>query len=150
MHRVRAALATHHLTPEIRVLEDSARTAQLAAAQLGVEVAQIASSLVFLADGEPLLVLTSGAHRVDTTAVAAVLGVQEVRRADAALVREHTGFAIGGVAPIGHEHPIRTLVDVALGAHGQVWAAAGHPRTVFATTYDELLRMTGGTAVQVN
>jgi prolyl-tRNA editing enzyme YbaK/EbsC (Cys-tRNA(Pro) deacylase) len=134
---------------ELRETADSARTAVEAAAALGCEVGAIASSLVFSADGEPLLVVTSGAHRVDTRAVAALLGAGSVDRAPAALVREATGYAIGGVAPVGHPSPLRTLVDVDLGQHDVVWAAAGHPHAVFSTSYDELLRLTGGTPAQV-
>jgi prolyl-tRNA editing enzyme YbaK/EbsC (Cys-tRNA(Pro) deacylase) len=130
-------------------LADSARTAAEAAAALGCEVGAIASSLVFTADGEPLLVMTSGAHRVDTDLVARLLGVDKVRRADADTVRTATGYAIGGVAPIGHPAPLRTLVDTDLEQYDVVWAAAGHPHAVFPTSYDELVRLTGGTPAQV-
>ncbi|MGY1772807.1 YbaK/EbsC family protein [Blastococcus sp. SYSU D00813] len=136
-------------TGEVRELPDSARTAAQAAAQLGVPVGAIANSLVFDVGGDPLLVLTSGAHRVDTAQVARLLGVPEVRVARPAFVREHTGQAIGGVAPVGHPAPIGTLVDVELARYEQVWAAAGHPHTVFPTTYDELLRLTEGTPAEV-
>ncbi len=135
---------------DVRELPASARTAAQAAEQLGVPVGAIANSLVFDVDGNPLLVLTSGAHRVDTAKVAGLLGVREVRRATPDFVREHTGQAIGGVAPLGHPEPIGTLVDVTLSRHAQVWAAAGHPHTVFPTTYDELLRITAGTAAEVD
>jgi prolyl-tRNA editing enzyme YbaK/EbsC (Cys-tRNA(Pro) deacylase) len=145
VRRLRAAGATG----EVRELADNARTAALAAAQLGVALGAIASSLVFDVDGEPLLVLTSGAHRVDEPAVAALLGVPRITRATPEFVRRHTGQAIGGVAPIGHPAPIGTLVDVELARHGTVWAAAGHPHTVFPTTYDELLRLTDGTPAEV-
>jgi prolyl-tRNA editing enzyme YbaK/EbsC (Cys-tRNA(Pro) deacylase) len=137
-----AAGAVHHLS-------DSARTAAAAAAQLGVPVGAIANSLVFDVDGNPLLVMTSGAHRVDETLVATLLGVPRISRATPEFVRRHTGQAIGGVAPVGHPEPIGTLVDVELARYDQVWAAAGHPHTVFPTTYDELLRLTGGTAAEV-
>jgi prolyl-tRNA editing enzyme YbaK/EbsC (Cys-tRNA(Pro) deacylase) len=130
-------------------LADSARTAAEAAAALGCEVGAIASSLVFTADGEPLLVMTSGAHRVDTDLVARLLGVDKVRRADADTVRTATGYAIGGVAPIGHPAPLRTLVDTDLEQYDGVWAAAGHPHAVFPTSYTELVRLTGGTPAQV-
>jgi prolyl-tRNA editing enzyme YbaK/EbsC (Cys-tRNA(Pro) deacylase) len=149
VERVVGALTAAGWQGEVRVLPDSARTAAEAASGLGCEVGAIASSLVFTADGDPLLVLTSGAHRVDTAAVAALLGVGAVERAPAALVREVTGFAIGGVAPVAHTRPLRTLVDVDLVAHDVVWAAAGHPHAVFATSYEELLRLTGGTPAQV-
>jgi prolyl-tRNA editing enzyme YbaK/EbsC (Cys-tRNA(Pro) deacylase) len=134
---------------EVRVLPETARTAAAAAAGLGVDIGAIASSLVFAVDDQPLLVLTSGAHRVDEAAVAALLGVPGITRATPEFVRRHTGQAIGGVAPFGHPEPIGTLVDVELARHAQVWAAAGHPHTVFPTTYDELLRLTGGTAAEV-
>ncbi len=137
------ALGTPIVLPEI------ATTAAAAAAQLGVEVGAIANSLVFDAGGTPLLVMTSGAHRVDTLQVAAVLGISALGRADADYVRRCTGMAIGGVAPLGHTHPIKTLVDVDLARYTVVWAAAGHPSTVFPTSYDELLRITGGTPAEV-
>ncbi len=136
-------------TGEVRVLPAEVRTAAAAAAELGVPVGAIANSLVFVAANEPLLVLTSGAHRVDESKVAALLGVPAVHRAPAELVRRVTGQPIGGVAPIGHPEPIGTLVDVELARHEQVWAAAGHPATVFPTTYEELLRLTDGTAAEV-
>ena len=136
-------------TGEVRELPDSARTAAQAAAQLGVPVGAIANSLVFDVGGNPLLVLTSGGHRVDTRQVADLLGVPEVRVAKPDFVREHTGQAIGGVAPVGHPAPIGTLVDVELARYEQVWAAAGHPHTVVPTTYDELLRVTEGTPAEV-
>ncbi len=147
--RVTDRLAELGATGSVKVLDGSARTAAQAAEQLGIEVAQIANSLVFSADGTPLLVLASGGHRVDTTKVAALVGAASVDRADADFVRTHTGFAIGGVAPVGHPEPLRTLVDTALGQYDEVWAAAGHPHAVFPTTYDELLRLTGGTAADV-
>jgi prolyl-tRNA editing enzyme YbaK/EbsC (Cys-tRNA(Pro) deacylase) len=134
---------------EVRELPDSARTAAAAAAQLGVPVGAIANSLLFDAGGAPLLVLTSGAHRVDTGKVAALLGVPRLTRATPEFVREHTGQPIGGVAPIGHPAPVGTLVDVELARYERVWAAAGHPHAVFPTSYEELLRLTGGTAAEV-
>jgi prolyl-tRNA editing enzyme YbaK/EbsC (Cys-tRNA(Pro) deacylase) len=156
VRRVRATLADAGAGGEVVVLDEHARTAAAAAAQLGVEVAQIANSLVFaIPDGtapagrRPLLVLTSGAHRVDTAKVAASIGVARLDRADADFVREQTGFVIGGVAPVGHTHPLQTLVDRSLAGHDRVWAAAGHARTVFPTDYAELVRITGGTPVEV-
>jgi prolyl-tRNA editing enzyme YbaK/EbsC (Cys-tRNA(Pro) deacylase) len=134
---------------EVRHLPDSAPTAAAAAAQLGVEVGAIANSLVFDVAGNPLLVLTSGAHRVDESLVATLLGVPAISRATPEFVRRHTGQAIGGVAPVGHPEPIGTLVDIELARHEQVWAAAGHPHTVFPTTFDELLALTGGTPAEV-
>jgi prolyl-tRNA editing enzyme YbaK/EbsC (Cys-tRNA(Pro) deacylase) len=141
---VRAVLADAGVDGEVVVLPDSAPTATAAATQLGCDVGAIANSLVFDADGQPVLVLTSGAHRVDTTYLADALGLASLRRASPAFVRAHTGQAIGGVAPVGHPTRIRTVVDTWLGRHDTVWAAAGHPHTVFPTTFAELLRLTGG------
>jgi prolyl-tRNA editing enzyme YbaK/EbsC (Cys-tRNA(Pro) deacylase) len=134
---------------EVRMLPADVRTAAAAAAALDVPVGAIVNSLVFVAAGSPLLVLTSGAQRVDETKVAALLGVASIERASAEFVRRHTGQAIGGVAPIGHPEPIGTLVDIELARHDRVWAAAGHPASIFSTTYEELLRLTGGTAAEV-
>jgi prolyl-tRNA editing enzyme YbaK/EbsC (Cys-tRNA(Pro) deacylase) len=134
---------------EIRVLPDAVTTAAAAAAALGVQVGQIANSLIFDADGDPLLVLTSGAHRVDTAKVAALVGVAAVRRASPDFVREHTGQPIGGVAPVGHPKPVRTVVDTALEQYDEVWAAGGIPHAVFPTTFAELVRMTDGTPAEV-
>lgn len=146
---VTGALRAAGVVGEVRILPEQAHTAALAAHQLGVEVGAIANSLIFDADGVPLLVMTSGAHRVDTAKVAALLGIATLRRADADFVRTHTGQAIGGVAPVGHPAPIGTLVDIELARFNEVWAAAGHPSTVFPTTYAELLRITSGTAAEV-
>lgn len=134
---------------EVRVLPGSAPTAATAAAQLGCEVGAIANSLVFAADGAPLLVMTSGAHRVDTARVAALTGAAGVARADARSVRAWTGQAIGGVGPVGHPEPIRTLVDTWLAKYDVIWAAAGHPHTVFPTSFAELVRITSGTPAEV-
>jgi prolyl-tRNA editing enzyme YbaK/EbsC (Cys-tRNA(Pro) deacylase) len=134
---------------EIVILDEAVHTAAAAAAVLEVEVGQIANSLIFDADGEPLLVLTSGAHRVDTAKVAAALGVTKLRRATPEFVRLHTGQAIGGVAPLGHPKPVRTLVDVDLERYPVVWAAAGVPQSIFTITYAELVRVTAGTPAEV-
>ena len=147
--RVTARLAELGAGGQVRTLDDAARTAAQAAAQLGIEVAQIANSLVFAADGAPLLVMASGGHRVDPAKVAAIVGATSVDRATPEFVREHTGFAIGGVAPVAHPEPLRTLVDTELERYDEVWAAAGHPHTVFPTTYAELLRITGGEPADV-
>ena len=135
---------------EVRELPEPAPTAATAAAQLGCDVGAIANSLVFNADGAPLLVLTSGAHRVDTARVAAMIGAASVRRADPGFVRQSTGQVIGGVAPVGHPEPLRTLVDTWLEPYGVVWAAAGHVHTVFPTSFAELVRITGGTPAAVS
>jgi prolyl-tRNA editing enzyme YbaK/EbsC (Cys-tRNA(Pro) deacylase) len=134
---------------QVRELPEPAPTAATAAAQLGCEVGAIANSLIFSADGAPLLVMTSGAHRVSESRVAALVGAGSVGRADARSVREWTAQAIGGVAPVGHPVPIRTLVDTWLDKYDVVWAAAGHPHTVFPTSFAELIRITGGTPAEV-
>ncbi|QNA92972.1 MULTISPECIES: YbaK/EbsC family protein [unclassified Microbacterium] len=144
VRRVRDALAAFGASGEVRELPGSTRTAADAAVTLGVDVGAIANSLIFLADGESLLVMTSGAHRVDVEALAARLRVARIRRASAQQVHAATGQAIGGVAPVGHPAPIRTVVDEGLRAHPQLWAAAGTPHAVFPTTFDELVSMTAG------
>jgi len=136
--------------PKVVVLPESAPNAQAAADQVGCVVGAIANSLVFEADGAPLLVLTSGAHRVDTARVAALIGASKVKRADPEFVRQSTGQVIGGVAPVGHPAPLRTLVDTWLGSYDVVWAAAGHAHTVFPTSFGELVRITGGTPATVS
>lgn len=146
---VQEALAAAGASGEVIMLPDAVSTAALAAAALNVEVGQIANSLIFNADGGPLLVLTSGAHRVDTAKVAALLGYSSVKRATPEFVREHTGQPIGGVAPVGHPKPIPTIVDIHLSTFPVIWAAGGIPHAVFPTTYDELVRVTGGTPAQV-
>jgi prolyl-tRNA editing enzyme YbaK/EbsC (Cys-tRNA(Pro) deacylase) len=149
VQRVADELARYGASGTVQQLPESARTAEMAATQLGVEVGAIVKSLVFLAEDEPVLVLTSGAHQVDTTQVAALLGVPKLRRADADTVRAATGQPIGGVAPLGHPAPIRTLLDVTLADYPVVWAAGGHPHTVFPSTYEELLRITAATPAEV-
>jgi prolyl-tRNA editing enzyme YbaK/EbsC (Cys-tRNA(Pro) deacylase) len=169
-------------------------TARAAAEALGVEVGQIANSLVFVTEssvsgtrlgtessasgtrlgtessasgtrlgtessasaaagdtaGQPLLVLASGAHRVDTAKLAAQLGVAAIKRADPRFVKAVTGQVIGGVAPVGHPAPIRTLIDETLAVHAEIWAAAGHPHTVFPTTFSQLVEITGAEPIAVN
>ena len=146
--RVRQELASHGLTPQIRWFDEATPTAQAAADALGIEVGAIANSLVFALDGEPVLVLTSGAHRVDTEWLGGQLG-GTLGRASKELVKQATGQVIGGVAPVGHPSRLRTLVDAALADYPVVWAAAGHAHTVFPTTFDELLRITGGETTSV-
>ena len=147
--RFRVLLEARGGAGEIVVLPDSVHTAALAADALGCEVGAIANSLLFEADGSPVLVLTSGAHRVDTGKVAAALGVPSLRRATPELVRRHTGQVIGGVSPLGHPEPVPTFIDPWLRRHDVVWAAAGHPAAVFSTTYDELVAMTGAVETDV-
>ncbi len=136
-------------TGEIIILPDTVHTAVLAATSLGCEVGAIANSLLFDACGTPLLVLTSGAHRVDTVRVAALAGVDRLDRAAPGFVREHTGQVIGGVSPLGHPAAVSTYLDRWLQRHPVVWAAAGHPAAVFSTSFDELLTLTGATAIDV-
>jgi prolyl-tRNA editing enzyme YbaK/EbsC (Cys-tRNA(Pro) deacylase) len=147
---VREALDRAGIAGAITTLPDSAATAPLAAAALGVEVGAIANSLVFFSDGAPLLVMTSGAHRVDTKALAQRLGRTEIRRATPDEVREATGQAIGGVAPTGHPAPLTTIVDRSLAEFAQIWAAAGTPHTVFPLTFAELVHLTRGTVERVD
>jgi prolyl-tRNA editing enzyme YbaK/EbsC (Cys-tRNA(Pro) deacylase) len=147
---VDAVLEANNCPGRVRLLPDAARTAAAAAVQLGVDVGAIANSLVFAtSDGEPVLILTSGGHRVDTAKVAALLDTPKLQRADPDLVLEATGQPIGGVSPVAHPRPLRTLVDVALASFPQVWTAGGIPHAVFPTTYDELLRLTGGSPAEV-
>jgi len=147
--RILQILNAAGLSSEVRTLADSTRTAAEAAAALNCEVGAIASSLVFLADGEPVLVLTSGAHRVNTDALAGRIGASEITRASADQVREATGQPIGGVAPVGHPAPVRTYLDIALRNYKQLWAAAGTPHSVFEITYDDLKSLTGAAEVDV-
>jgi prolyl-tRNA editing enzyme YbaK/EbsC (Cys-tRNA(Pro) deacylase) len=149
VERVVAALRAGGVEPEVRRFADAVPTAAAAAAALGCEVGAIANSLVFDADGAPLLVLASGAHRVDTGRVAALVGASRVRRATAESVLSATGQEVGGVAPVGHPAPLRTLVDVDLAEHPRLWAGAGDHWTMFAATYEELVRVTGGTPAAV-
>ena len=147
--KVARALASLGVSGQIRELDERAGTAAVAAVLLGIEIGAVANSLVFDADGEPLLVLTSGAHRADTLVLASLVDASKVRRATPEFVRSATGQPIGGVAPVGHPSPLRTIVDVDLSRFDVVWAAGGHPHYVFPTTYDELLRITAGEAAEV-
>jgi prolyl-tRNA editing enzyme YbaK/EbsC (Cys-tRNA(Pro) deacylase) len=147
--RVVEALRAGAVEAEVRRFDKSVPTAAAAAAALGCEVGAIANSLVFDADGAPLLVLASGAHRVDTAKVAALVGARAVRRATPQFVLEATGQEVGGVAPVGHPAPLRTVVDADLAAFPLLWAGGGDHWTMFAATYDELLRVTGGEAAQI-
>ena len=156
--RVRTELESHGVITEIRHLSDTARTAVDAANVLEVEVGQIASSIVFKIDTEqgerPLLVVTSGRHRVDTEMVASALGVPKLGRADADFVRLWSGFAIGGVSPIGwlHDGEVfqpQTIVDTALSEYAVVWGACGHTHVVCSFDFDSLLKITAGTALTV-
>lgn len=143
-------LAAEGVPGRVLVLESPAPTALAAAELLGVEVGAIANSLVFVSDaGQPVLVLTSGAHRVDTHKVAAALGFASLHRAGADVVRAATGQPIGGVAPVGHPQRLVTVIDVDLAAYDEVWAAAGIPHSVFPISYDDLARITGAIPIAV-
>jgi prolyl-tRNA editing enzyme YbaK/EbsC (Cys-tRNA(Pro) deacylase) len=150
VQRVERALRAAGIDPAIVELPGAAHTAKLAAQFLGCEVAQIANSLVFRAvrSDAPILVMSSGAKRVDMAKLAAIAG-EDVGKADADFVRAATGFAIGGVAPVGHTGTLRTFVERSLGAYPRIWAAAGHPNTVFALTYADLVRITAGREVDL-
>ncbi len=149
--RVNDALISNGISGQIKVLSQSARSAAEAAAALGIEVGQIASSIIFKLPNEtPLLVITSGRHRVNTELVAKELSVDNLARVDADYVKELSGFSIGGVAPIGWiNSPAITLIDLALNDYDVVWAAAGHPHAVFPTSYEELLKSTNANAMKV-
>ena len=147
--RFRDAHGTAGGTGTVVILPDSVHTAALAAEALGCEVGAIANSLLFDTGGTPALILTSGAHRVDTAKVRAVLGVTVLKRASPEFVREHTGQVIGGVSPLAHPAPVPTYIDSWLRNHEVVWAAAGHPAAVFSTTFDELVAMTGAVEIDV-
>jgi prolyl-tRNA editing enzyme YbaK/EbsC (Cys-tRNA(Pro) deacylase) len=144
VQRVSAKLKELGIGGEVHVLADSARTAQEAADALGILVGQVASSIVFKLDDEsPLLVITSGRHRVDTKLVAEKLGIAKLHRVDADYVKEKSGFSIGGVSPVGWVNPATILIDEALNDYEVVWAAAGHPHSVYPTTFAELIKCTG-------
>jgi prolyl-tRNA editing enzyme YbaK/EbsC (Cys-tRNA(Pro) deacylase) len=149
--RALAALAENQIKGEVKILSETAKSAAEAANGLGIEVGQIASSIIFkLPDNSPLLVITSGRHRVDTELVATKLGMGELGRVDADYVKASSGFSIGGVSPIGWLNPPAvTLIDTALADYEVVWAAAGHPHAVFPTTFAELESVCNATAMKV-
>jgi len=134
---------------EVIQTKETARTAAEAAATLCVEVGQIVKSLIFEADGEIVLVLTSGENKVDTQKVASAFGVKNVGKADADQVRAASGYAIGGVPPLGHVTKMKILIDQTFEKYDKIWAAAGHPHYVFPTTYEELVRLSGATPADV-
>ena len=148
--RVSEALSVNQMG-KVHVLAETARTAQDAAAALNIEVGQIASSLIFRSpEGSPILIITSGRHRVDTELVARSLGFTHLDRADANYVKELSGFSVGGVSPIGWTTTIEHIyIDEALNIYDQIWAAAGHPHAVFPTTFDELKRVTSAIPLSV-
>ena len=142
-------LAAAGLPGRVRILDQPAPTAVAAAEQIGCPLGAIANSLVFAsAEDEPVLIMTSGAHRVDLDRVRRGHGL-DLRRAPAEFVRAHTGQPIGGVAPVGHPVPIRTLVDRALAGYDLLWAAGGIPHAVFPLSYTDLVRLTNGTEADV-
>ncbi len=147
--RVQGALDAAGVTAEVRRLPESTHTAVAAAEVLGCSVGAIANSLVFMADDAPLLVMASGAAKVDTTLLAELLSVGQVRRATPEEVRAATGFPIGGVAPVGHPAPLRTLIDVDLEQFPEIWAAGGTPDSIVGLTYVGLVSATGGTTTRV-
>ena len=148
--RVREVLARHGLAAEIREFDASTRTSADAAAAIGCAVAQIAKSVIFRAKGgnQPVLVIASGVNRIDEKKLEAALG-DKIGRADAEFVRSATGFAIGGVAPVGHTGPIRIFIDADLNQYDEIWAAAGSPNSVFRLTPTDLRRITGGQVLKV-
>ena len=148
--RVSEALSANQMG-KVHVLTETARTAQDAAAALNIEVGQIASSLIFRSpEGSPILIITSGRHRVDTELVARSLGFTHLDRADANYVKELSGFSVGGVSPIGWTTTIEHIyIDEALNSYDQIWAAAGHPHAVFPTNFDELKRVTSAIPLSV-
>ena len=146
--RVRAALAAAGSAAEVIALADTARSAQDAARSVGVEPGAIVKSLIFAVDGHAVMALFAGDRRCDTAALARALGLGgKVGRADADMVRDATGFTIGGVPPIAHATPLPTAIDASLGRFATVYAAAGHPHCVFGTSLDELARLTGAPVV---
>ncbi len=147
--RVQAALETAGLDITIIKLQESARTAQLAADALDTALGSIVKSLLFLADGEPVLVLVAGDRRADPAKLKELLGARRVMIADAERVRNETGFSIGGVPPVGHQRSLPTWIDASLGRFETVYAAAGHPQTVFPIAFEALVRVTGGRVADV-
>lgn len=146
--RIQDTLTTLGADATVQELAASTRTAAEAAAALGTTVAQIAKSLLFLAGAEPVLVIASGVNRVSPEKLARLLGAPVIR-ADAESVKRHTGFPIGGVAPVGHANPLRILIDEDLHQYSEIWAAAGTPNAVFRTSFGELARITGGQVADV-
>jgi prolyl-tRNA editing enzyme YbaK/EbsC (Cys-tRNA(Pro) deacylase) len=147
--RVQAALKTAGLEIDTVTLQKSARTAQLAADALGVPLGSIVKSLLFLADGEPALVLVAGDRRADPAKLKKLLGARRVMIADAERVKQETGFSIGGVPPVGHQQPLSTWIDSSLARFETVYAAAGHPRTVFPIPLETLVQITDGHVTDV-
>ncbi|HLZ68132.1 MAG TPA: YbaK/EbsC family protein [Aliidongia sp.] len=149
--RVAKALQAAGHPGRIRMLPDACRTAAEAAAAIGCAVEQIAKSIIFrVGSGRAVLVVTSGGNRVVEQKIVAALDGEALGKADAAFVREMTGFAIGGVAPVGHLQPPIVFIDRDLSRHDEIWAAAGHPHAVFPLAFDDLVRLTGGAVIAVS
>jgi prolyl-tRNA editing enzyme YbaK/EbsC (Cys-tRNA(Pro) deacylase) len=146
---VKSALTAAGAQDTVRTFDDDVPTAAAAASLLGCDIAAIANSLVFEVDGAPLLILASGAAKVDTALVAASLGTARIRRASPDFVLEHTGQAVGGVAPLGHPQPIRTILDISLQEHPLLWAGAGDHNSMFSISYSELQRITSAQPLTV-
>ncbi|MEV8147563.1 YbaK/EbsC family protein [Arthrobacter sp. NPDC080073] len=146
---VKSALTAAGAQDTVRTFDDDVPTAAAAASLLGCDIAAIANSLVFELDGTPLLILASGAAKVDTALVAASLGTARIRRASPDFVLEHTGQAVGGVAPLGHPRPIRTILDISLQEHPLLWAGAGDHNSMFSISYGELQRITAAQPLKV-
>ena len=146
---VKSALTAAGAQDTVRTFDDDVPTAAAAASLLGCDIAAIANSLVFELDGAPLLILASGAAKVDTALVAASLGTARIRRASPDFVLEHTGQAVGGVAPLGHPQPIRTILDISLQEHPLLWAGAGDHNSMFSIGYSELQRITAARPLKV-
>jgi Cys-tRNA(Pro) deacylase len=147
--RVQQILDQAGLDVQVIKLEKSARTAQLAADAVGTPLGSIVKSLVFLADGEPVLALVAGDRRADPVKLKQLLNARRVMIADAERVRQETGFSIGGVPPLGHRRPLPTWIDASLGRFETVYAAAGHPRTVFSISFTDLVDLTQGQVADV-
>lgn len=147
--RVQDALTAAGVEADVRRLPESTHTAAAAAAVLGCEIGAIANSLVFVADDTPILVMASGAAKVDTDLLASLIGVAHIRRANADEVRAATGFPIGGVAPVGHPTALPTWIDVDLEQFPEIWAAGGTPDSIVGLTYEALVSATGGTPTRV-
>lgn len=148
--RVRQHLEAAGALGEIKVLAEPVPTAAAAAEALECEIGAIANSLVFEADGAALLVVASGAHRVHAGRLARRIGTGKIRGADPGFVLAHTGQSVGGVAPVGHPTRVRTVIDQALAAYPVVWAGGGDEHTMFATTFDELVKITNGIPADVD
>jgi prolyl-tRNA editing enzyme YbaK/EbsC (Cys-tRNA(Pro) deacylase) len=146
---VKSALTAAGAQDTVRTFDDRVPTAAAAASLLGCDIAAIANSLVFELDGTPLLILASGAAKVDTALVADSLGTARIRRASPDFVLEHTGQALGGVAPLGHPRPIRTILDISLQDHPVLWAGAGDHNSMFSISYSELQRITAAQPLKV-